>query len=780
MSWNNQNGGNGRFGPFDNPGGGSFQSGLTDQSTSPLTPPAPTAPPPPPTGPSGVPATGGPANSGRVGGSYWDYKPGDPMPGILPTTQASTMGMADGGLIPAQGGTVAPDLDTALASVQSALGTGRKAFGLPSDLLGEGGDQGNDSDSDSNKNKQDGSTWQPPQDFVEAAQETPEQQMDKAYIPAVTGIGSGMATALRNDSLPPVPGPAMSQGGVIPAFDDGGDMDTPSEQSSPQPQDNVPSPQPGQTQPANDPQQALKAYAMGAGAMPPDQALALEQRVDPQGTMDPSQRKLMAVAAAQDPKAQFSLLQHYRQRFQALSAFARAAATGTQARPANISASTDAATRAFHNVPNGHSISFAPAGPGKVAVTMANYAGGSKQKSYAAGGPVPDDTPDPEDSGPEAMSGMPPDIGGALQGGAEGAQDTEADADQTMTQPVSADDAKGLLPTPENPLITGARVAGKVVRGVQGAEKAAEGGVKQTVMSVSDYLNALKNSMYDAYLGKTEPDQVLSKAAQGGGSTPDETPAAPAAARTAKPTPIVYGNADQAPGEPASSAAQQADQDVRPFGNDPNEITVLPEHPTRAQIDAFNASNGGNRGGGGGSDPIVDRIQAQAQAAFPFASQGAQRSAYIADALKTSQGQQGQVELQKLRNQGMKDLWGTKEGAINSRNAATNTTRLQVAQMQAMQRAWAAGQRDFTSLVNSQRAAAPGLTPEQYAKAALATIQNGGPIGMPFQAPGAGAPQQGGQPAQPAPITGPIAVNPATGQRMTVRNGQWVPIPPGQ
>jgi hypothetical protein len=313
------------------------------------------------------------------------------------------------------------------------------------------------------------------------------------------------------------------------------------------------------------------------------------------------------------------------------------------------------------------------------------------------------------------------------------------------------------------------------------------GKVKQTVMSVSDYLNALKNGMYDAYLGNDEPDKVLAKAAAGGAPNPNSSDADQPTVgtfETAKPssTPIVYGNADQAPGQPGAAPAagqQQADQDVRPFGNNPNEPTVLPDNPTRAQIDAFNASNGGNRGGtpSTGIDP---KIEAQAAELFPRVSQQAQRAAYIERALEQQRPIEGQIAVQKERNVGMKDLWGQREGAINGRNAATNATRIQIAQMQAIERAWASGQRDFTSLVNSQRAAAPSLKPEELAAMALKTIQNGGPMPMPFQPPGGGqqgAPQQAGQ---PAPITGPIAVNPATGQRMTVRNGQWVPIPAGQ
>ncbi len=96
--------------------------------------------------------------------------------------------------------------------------------------------------------------------------------------------------------------------------------------------------------------------------------------------------------------------------------------------------------------------------------------------------------------------------------------------------------------------------------------------------------------------------------------------------------PIVYGNANQAPGRQGAGG---------------NDISVLPEHPTHERIDAFNASNGGNRGGYTSPDDGIDpRIEAQANKLFPRVSQEAQRSAYIARALEQTRPQEGQMELQ--------------------------------------------------------------------------------------------------------------------------------------
>jgi hypothetical protein len=73
---------------------------------------------------------------------------------------------------------------------------------------------------------------------------------------------------------------------------------------------------------------AVMAYLSGQGGMPPEQAAALEHRADPQGQMDPAQRKVAALSAAGSPEAGFGLMQHYRQKFNAYSAFRAGRAPG--------------------------------------------------------------------------------------------------------------------------------------------------------------------------------------------------------------------------------------------------------------------------------------------------------------------------------------------------------------------------------------------------------------------------------------------------------------------
>lgn len=182
------------------------------------------------------------------------------------------------------------------------------------------------------------------------------------------------------------------------------------------------------------PPQAM-GYLMGAGAVGPEVAMALEQRIDPQGQMDPNLRKLQAISAAGNPQAAFGLMQHYRQKFNAYNAFARAAATGVPGKPPDPRAAAQAANQAYENVPDGKAYRFTPT-PNGVAVHVSDLLGGKEQskntetannlpladggvvKQFADGGPneeldaplVPEETPyegDTADVMP-AQEGTPP------------------------------------------------------------------------------------------------------------------------------------------------------------------------------------------------------------------------------------------------------------------------------------------------------------------------------------------------------------------------------------
>ena len=182
---------------------------------------------------------------------------------------------------------------------------------------------------------------------------------------------------------------ALAAGGVVP---DSGDMDNPAGDGPPaQPQGGAAQGQ-GNTAQGGPPQ--LAGYVSGAGALPPEQAQALQQRVDPQEQMDPTERNIRAVAAAGDPPAQFGMIQHLRGKFEAAKAFAQAALTGgSGGKPADINASTHAATQAYQNVPDGNSVTFTPHSKG-VAVgvkQLASRGGKGGNKSFDDGGVVPQD-----------------------------------------------------------------------------------------------------------------------------------------------------------------------------------------------------------------------------------------------------------------------------------------------------------------------------------------------------------------------------------------------------
>ena len=468
----------GRYGAFN--GGGQslqMQTGLGGSTTSSATPTSNFA-----TYPTGSIGGNSVSQAPNYNGGYGFSESGN---GISQATNyqggyAGMLGVADGGVIPnSPTGTTSPDLDTALATVQGALASGRQSMGLPANLMG---DSDQSSQGDDNSDQQVAGT-------IPARPANPggDQPNSNPFPTKTPQIPFGKRTADASGAIPEdnaVMG--LAGGGDMddpstakldaPAFAGGGDMNDPSAAGIPaQPQANMPQPQQGQTQPANDPMQALTQYASGAGAVPPEMAAALEQRVDPTGSMDPSQRKLLAVASAPQ-QAQFGMLQHYRQRFQAMNSFARVAANGTQGRPANLAASTDAATRAYHNVPNGQSISFHPAGPGHVAMTVSHYAGdkGASKKvtAHAAGGAVPDDV-DPMDVGPEGAvsSGEPNDLGQTMD---------------TATAQVGA--------IPADTSILG--------NGMGEAETAAT--PKVALLSTSQYLNMLKNGHFDQMMDDAE------------------------------------------------------------------------------------------------------------------------------------------------------------------------------------------------------------------------------------------------------------------------------------
>lgn len=137
---------------------------------------------------------------------------------------------------------------------------------------------------------------------------------------------------------------------------------------------------------------SLGSYLMGTDAVSPDVASAAEQQIDPTGQMDPTERKMRAIAAQQDPNQAWGLMQAGRQKFDRYRAFARAAAQGVQSKPPDPAAAAHAATQAFENVPDGRSVQFTPSRDGKITATVKSLtSGASKTKRFEDGGVVDED-----------------------------------------------------------------------------------------------------------------------------------------------------------------------------------------------------------------------------------------------------------------------------------------------------------------------------------------------------------------------------------------------------
>ena len=271
-----------------------------------------------------------------------------------------SQGFADGGDVPDSGDLSAPkqgpDFDGAFAKVKAALQYGRQKSGLLSPQTSGGTSKGFS------------------QDFAAPTQEL-KQPAPSQFQPQKANTVTGFA-----------------DGGAIDPTG-GSDMDNPMNAgpgAAP-----TPPPQGGAQGSPGSP----VGYAMGNDAVPPDQAQALEASIYPHQQMDPSERKLLAVAAAPDQSSQWGMLQAQRQKFNSYQAFAKTALQGSGGKPPDLAAATKAATQAYQNVPDGNSVQFAPHQSGGVAVNIkklvnrnAQSQQGQSQKGYDDGGIVDNDS----------------------------------------------------------------------------------------------------------------------------------------------------------------------------------------------------------------------------------------------------------------------------------------------------------------------------------------------------------------------------------------------------
>lgn len=109
------------------------------------------------------------------------------------------------------------------------------------------------------------------------------------------------------------------------------------------------------------------SYLKGSDAAPPQAAQQAEGMVDPQGQMDPGMRKLLAIDAINKqygPQAAWSMMQHYRQKYDAYKSFAAAANEGAQGKPRDPAAAAMAMQQAYDHLPDGQNLVVKPSGNG--------------------------------------------------------------------------------------------------------------------------------------------------------------------------------------------------------------------------------------------------------------------------------------------------------------------------------------------------------------------------------------------------------------------------------
>lgn len=245
---------------------------------------------------------------------------------------------------------------------------------------------------------------------------------------------------------------------------------------------------------------AAMAYLRGDDAVDPSIASAMERRVDPAGRLDPSSRKLQAINVAGSPDKAWGLMQHYRQKFNAYTAFARAAAQGTPQRPADISAAARAATQAYENIPGGGRVMFMPVQGGVQVQMQAGPKSRSKQR-FAEGGTVEDEDPADNSLVPQQ----------------------EPLNEASNTQPVMSTPTEPVEPTWENRrrgTETSLRRLGEQVVEkfpVTEADREIAGGAKSVVLSIPQFVKWLSGQFgFDAAL-----DQDTEKTAQQVAASPN-------------------------------------------------------------------------------------------------------------------------------------------------------------------------------------------------------------------------------------------------------------------
>lgn len=716
--------------------------GTVDRSQPSVTQAQPT-PAPAPQGGGVLPASPSlPQGDGGVGGAFGESFP------AFPVMPRSFGGPSNGGSYGAGG--------------QGALG-GLRALG------GGGLDGGGDGGGDGGVAFEDGGEVE---DGGEYASGTPEQDQSATIDPMALikqaasfgrkkfGLPSNFTTGEQDQSQPEQMG--FEDGGMIP--EEGGEQ--PAQQGGGMP----------------DPRKAL-AYLTGDGAVSPEIANALEQHIDPQGQMDPAERTMAAISSAPSDEAKFGMMQHYRTRYNAYSAGAKAALDR-----GDIGGAAKHATEAFNNTPTGHKVRFAPA-PGGVAV-MASKLGQKQQQpqeqGFEAGGWVDksrwDDLPQSEniedrrDESEDDKRQFPQEQKTIASAGRKIGYEMARGFDRLRTA-VGFEDGgevpeEGVLPDPEQSAAPVEPVPETPASPGDGDEPMIEDVSAPSVLTTDQFKKlmsagfdkpvdegweGLMNSIMN-FIGPNSAEAAPLQQ-QGGGQTVvpktkgDKQPVSPELqAQMDKPTPLSQVSQAQAAAKPAE------DREAK-------------------------------------YQSALERAQKTAQTIFPWASQQDQRANYVQQTMSHFTDNEGRLDV--VQAQGRGNIANTreankltiereKEAGRMQRQGNAAHSREDIARMNNQYRTFNSAQREQVRLLGQQLAADPSLAKDPTKAMArvqqlsqslninpkdlMAIIQNGG------TPPDGGAQQQPQAPAGAKPTVVVFPSGPFAGKPMIRQpNGTYVP-----
>lgn len=537
--------------------------------------------------------------------------------------------------------------------------------------------------------------------------------------------------------------------------------------------------EPSQDQGQGFDQQAALQYLSGAGAAGPEIIAALEQQVDPQGQMDPSQRSLLAVQAAGSPDRAFGVMQHYRQQFNGLTAFAKAALQGAGGRPPNPASAADALNKAYSQVPDGKNVRFIPAQGG----FQISIGGGSEEEpepqQFAEGGLVEDDeeangTRETVPLGQSSM-GEDPDEGVVPMGQSRPEEDQRGRA---AAKAFRERGAAGSL----------AAAPGAIHDAVK--EQGAGGALKEFFMSIPQFVKWLAtDGQFDSALEKGIENTIPADSGAGGEPM---VPGAPQAAMAPPPMPMQQPQpVDQsafpdAPGSrgslPQPRQGQQPQGGQSPFPDAPRPKMAAdwrtPTSPQSIKQVAHEAAQ----------EPTLKDVLNEINLAFPYQGQEQQKALARAHAIQEWNKNQVSIKREGVRNE-----------AFAGRTSDTNASRERIASMQvsgrqdvAASQDRARAERQLASMHNKEQIERLKQTgqwdrmvqqeTEKFKRAVVVGTGNVNKVapamekyqGVPRQAPNAGQAPAATPPAQATQSQLPPAAVAALkeGQVTTFKNGQ--------